>query len=87
MKTFISLILLGGIAALHGQNRLDEQGRKTGPWKVEYPGGKTRYEGTFHEGEPVGEMIRYYETGAVSARMMFDPDSDRSYTRLYYQSG
>jgi len=69
------------------QNQLDDQGRKTGSWKVEYPNGRTLYEATFSEGKPVGEMIRYYDNGAVRARMMFDSLQDRSYTRLFYMGG
>jgi antitoxin component YwqK of YwqJK toxin-antitoxin module len=81
------LLLLSGVTALHGQNLLDEQGRKTGPWKVEYPNSKILYEANFHEGRPVGEMIRYYRSGAVRARMMFDSLEDRSFTKLYYENG
>ncbi|RPI43625.1 MAG: toxin-antitoxin system YwqK family antitoxin [Bacteroidetes bacterium] len=86
----VLLILIPAVAAaatLNGQNRLDEQGRKTGPWKVIYPNGKIQYEATFREGRPVGMMVRYYDSGTVSARMMFDSTSSRSYARLYYRNG
>lgn len=69
------------------ENRLDEQGRKTGYWKVEYPGGKILYEAMFMEGRPVGEMVRYYKNGGIKARMEFDSLSDASFTTLYYKSG
>ncbi|MCK4747758.1 MAG: toxin-antitoxin system YwqK family antitoxin [Bacteroidales bacterium] len=83
-----SLVLwLSGASCLLGQNLLDEQGRKTGPWKVDYPNGKTLYEATFKDGRPVGLMVRYYENGAVRARMKFDPFVDRSFTTLYYKNG
>jgi antitoxin component YwqK of YwqJK toxin-antitoxin module len=83
------VILLFLISAFQGlsQNQLDEQGRKTGPWKVEYPNGKLLYEATFSEGKPVGEMIRYYDNGAVRARMMFDASGKKSYTHLFYMGG
>ena len=68
-------------------NQLDGEGRRTGPWRVEYPDGDIRYEATFVKGRPVGEMVRYYENGAVQARMDFDSTADRSYTRLYYENG
>lgn len=84
-------ILIGFIAlfalSLQGQNLLDDQGRKTGPWKVEYPNGKTLYEATFQKGIPVGEMVRYYENGGIRARMDFDSTEDRSFTTLYYKNG
>ncbi len=41
----------------------------------------------FVEGRPVGEMVRYYESGAVRARMMFDSVEDRSFTKLFYKNG
>lgn len=87
--TRVHLLFLFLIIALpvKSQNQLDEQGLKTGPWKVEYPNGKTLYEATFVEGKPVGEMVRYYDNGGVRARMMFDTLLDRSYTHLYYPGG
>jgi antitoxin component YwqK of YwqJK toxin-antitoxin module len=87
MKYLLISIALFVFYGASGQNQLDEQGRKTGPWKVDYPSGKTRYEAVFKEGKPVGEMIRYYENGAVQARMDFDSTGMRSYTTLYYQNG
>ncbi len=80
-------MIFSGVAGLKGQNQLDEQGRKTGPWRVEYPNGKTLYEGTFEEGKPVGLMIRYYDSGAIRAKMNFDPIPDRSRAELYYEGG
>lgn len=79
-------MMLSPFTGLRGQNQLDGQGRKTGPWKVDYPNGRTLYEATFSEGKPVGEMIRYYDNGVVRARMKFDSQSDRSFARLYYKN-
>jgi antitoxin component YwqK of YwqJK toxin-antitoxin module len=87
MRNLILAILVWACQGVTGQNLLDNQGRKTGPWTVDYPGGKTRYEATFSEGRPVGEMVRYYENGAVQARMFFDPGTDRSFATLFYQNG
>ena len=82
----IGLLLWPGFL-LQGQNQLDDQGRKTGPWKVEYPNGMTQYEGEFVEGRPVGEMLRYYENGGLRARILFDAASSRSYAYLFYSDG
>jgi len=79
---FISLILAGSLT-ISAQNQLDEQGRKSGHWKVDHPNGKILYEAEFLEGHPVGEMIRYYESGAVRARMIFDSAGIRSYARMF----
>lgn len=83
-KTLLCCLLLLGGFALWGQNLLDEQGRKIGHWKVDHPNGKTLYEAEFVEGLPVGEMIRYYKSGPIQARMMFDASGERSYTRMFY---
>lgn len=88
MKAIVILtILCSGLVNISAQNQLDEQGRKTGPWKVEYDNGKTLYEGEFREGKPVGLMLRYYDSGALRARMTFDPDGERSYAEMFYKNG
>ncbi|MCP4310918.1 MAG: hypothetical protein GY790_06615 [Bacteroidetes bacterium] len=87
MKQFIIIMLFSGASLLNGQNQLDENGKKRGPWRVEYPNGKTLYEGTFIDGRPVGLLTRYYNTGAVRAKMMFDPQADRSHAELFYKGG
>lgn len=86
LRIFIALILGCGLS-IAAQNQLDEQGRKTGHWKVDYPNGRALYEAEFKEGRPVGLMIRYYENGAVRARMNFDSTGTRCYARMLYQSG
>ena len=88
MKNSLSIfIFVISSLVLQGQNMLDDQGLKTGPWKVDYPNGKTLYEARFIEGRPVGMMIRYYDNGAVRAKMKFDPHEDRSSTELFYKDG
>ena len=69
---------------MQGQNLVDGEGRKTGHWKVEYPNGKIHYEADFEKGNPVGEMVRYYESGGLRARMLFETGSKRSYVYLFY---
>jgi len=82
----VSILLLGFIT-LQGQNLVDDEGRKTGHWRVEYPNGNKLYEADFVEGQPVGEMIRYYEKGAVKARMIFEPGTERTHVLLFYENG
>lgn len=86
-RVFVFAALLLGFQALQGQNLVDDQGRKTGHWKVEYPNGHTLYEADFVEGRPIGEMLRYYENGMLRARMIFERESERSYVYLFYNSG
>ena len=48
----------------------------TGSVEVEYPDhGETLFKKRkdFREGKPVGLMIRYYETGAIRAKIYHDP--------------
>lgn len=86
-RILIAYLLVFGGLALQAQNLVDEEGRKTGQWKVEYPNGRTLYEADFVEGRPVGEMVRYHENSAVRARMFFESGSLRSYVYLFYFSG
>lgn len=85
-QKLLFVLLFFGTIAVQGQNILDEEGRKTGHWRVEYPGGKPLYEADFVEGRPVGEMIRYYENSVVKARMFFLPGSDTTRARLYFNN-
>jgi antitoxin component YwqK of YwqJK toxin-antitoxin module len=84
-RLLILMIIISGASALMGQNQLDDQDRKTGPWRVEYPNGKTLYEGNFLAGKPVGLMTRFYNTGSVRAKMWFDNEQDRSHAELFYK--
>ena len=84
---FAISVILAVAMNVSAQNQLDDQGRKSGRWKVEHPNGRTLYEAEFVEGRPVGEMIRYYENGAVRARMWFDTSGIRSYARMYFENG
>jgi antitoxin component YwqK of YwqJK toxin-antitoxin module len=68
-RALLICIGLFGAILIQGQNLLDNEGRKTGHWKVDYSNGLTRYEGNFEKGRPVGELLRYYENGAIQARM------------------
>ena len=72
--------------SVSGQNQLDDRGRKTGPWKGTYPNGRTMYEGTFKEGKPVGEMVRYHTNGSVSARMNYEESGNRCYAIMFYKN-
>ncbi len=86
-NSFILLVWMMGALGVSGQNQLDELGRKTGPWRVEYPNGNTLYEATFHEGRPVGLMTRYYDNNVIRAKMVFQADEDRSTAEMFYKSG
>ncbi len=73
--------------SLSGQNRLDDQGNKTGSWKVYYPDSSLRYEAIFDNGIPVGIMKRYNPNGSLSAIMDFHVNPSKCYTKIHGKSG
>lgn len=48
-------------------NQTDENGLKQGQWKKLHKNGKTRYEGKFEDGKPVGLFRYYYPNGDLMA--------------------
>jgi antitoxin component YwqK of YwqJK toxin-antitoxin module len=67
-------------------NQSDNQGRKQGYWRVTYENGKIKYQGFFKDNKPLGEMKKYYESGALKAIQEFTNDK-KSKVKLYYQNG
>lgn len=67
-------------------NQTDDLGQKQGYWKKSYPNGKLMYKGFFKDNAPQGEMVRYYESGGVQARMYFR-ENGVTMTKLYYEDG
>lgn len=72
---------------LGAQNHLDDQGRKQGSWMEYHANGQLRYEATFKEGYPIGQMKRYSEKGELVAVMQFSQQGRHSFTRLYHGDG
>ncbi|MFV0505609.1 MAG: toxin-antitoxin system YwqK family antitoxin [Bacteroidales bacterium] len=64
-------------------NKLNSDGKKTGKWIVKYENGRTKYEGTFEDGRPVGEMKKYYRSGIMSAKLVYSPNSDSTSAELF----
>lgn len=67
-------------------NALDSDGKKHGEWTVEYPNGKTRYQGQFEHGEPVGTFFYYYDSGEKSSEVTHLGDG-RSEARFFHKNG
>jgi len=67
-------------------NNTDAKGLKQGYWEKKYPNGKTAYKGYFKDDNPVGKMVRYYETGNIKAVMNFSDNGKFAQTKLYYQN-
>lgn len=81
---FIALAINLSLAA---QNALDENGLKTGPWKVFHENDKIKYEATFDKGKPVGLMKRYGTDGSITASLYFYKNNDRCLVKMYSSAG
>lgn len=64
-------------------NQSNADGLKEGRWIVKYDNGRTRYEGFFDAGRPVGKMKKYYSTGIMCAELIYSLDSDTIQAKLY----
>jgi len=89
---FIFLILLTGSVLLKAQtdtvfNQTDANNFKQGYWKKSYPNGKLMYRGFFRDDKPVGEMRRYYESGALKALLVYEDKSVFAHARMFYEDG
>ena len=68
-------------------NQYNTDGKKSGLWESYYESGKVKSRGTFINGHPAGEMLKYYPGGILQARMNFDDSGITSYVKLYYETG
>lgn len=91
MRLFIVFTMLMGFMsfgfAQEPINQTDSNGLKQGHWIGRYPNGNIQYEGTFMDGEPVGEMKRYYPNGHLQARMHYVPGSDSIIAEIFNKEG
>lgn len=69
-------------------NKLDEKGKKNGPWKGFYQDTKNlKYEGTFEHGKEIGTFTFFdnTKTKIVIATREFNPKDNSAYTIMYDQ--
>jgi len=88
----IFLVLLTGSVLLRAQtdtvfNQTDAKNFKQGYWKKPYPNGKLMYKGFFRDNKPVGEMQRYYESGALKALLLYDDKGEYARAKMFYEDG
>ncbi len=82
-------------AAQDTLNRLDDQGRKQGYWKViaprpdkpNYPDGQLIEEGRYEKGKRLGTWKRYWPTGKVMSEVTYRFGVPRGDYRTYYPNG
>jgi len=68
-------------------NQSDANNYKQGYWKKFFPNGKLMYKGFFKDNKPVGEMRRYFESGAIKAVLNYDPQGEYAHAQLFYENG
>lgn len=84
----LCLTIFSGISAQEkAPNQLDKAGKKTGVWESYYDNGKVKSHGTFIDGHPIGELLKYYPGGILQAQMLFDGSGKTSYVKVYYEAG
>lgn len=64
-------------------NQTDQNGLKQGKWIKYHTNGKIKYEGTFKDNKPIGQMKRYYYSGVLQADMYFYEDGKSTVTLFY----
>lgn len=94
MRNFLSfyIVFLIGVTSLQAQsdtifNQSDVNNLKQGYWKKNFPNGKLMYKGFFKDNKPVGEMRRYFESGALKAVLNYDSKGEYAHARLLYEDG
>lgn len=78
-----SLFILLTSGLYSQQNQTDQLGRKQGKW-VKYKDGVKFYEGEFKDDKPVGEFLRYYQSGRLSSKSVFSKEGSHCMTEIYY---
>jgi len=89
-RLFLSFAFFLFVSALCAQvsiNQHDQSGKKTGLWETYHDNGKIKSRGTFLDGHPVGELLKYYPGGILQASMIFNETGSTSYVKMYYETG
>ncbi|MBF6608116.1 MAG: toxin-antitoxin system YwqK family antitoxin [Flavobacterium sp.] len=87
---FILMLFTNTLSAQEDINKLNQEGRKHGPWKGFYEESKRlRYEGVFENGKEVGTFKYYDDTklATVVATRVFSPKDGSAFTTFFNQKG
>jgi len=68
-------------------NKVDSEGNRQGYWKVFDVNGLLKFEGEFHDNQPIGTFKYYYENGKVKAVSEMYDHGTRSRTKVYHKNG
>jgi antitoxin component YwqK of YwqJK toxin-antitoxin module len=83
----LALLLAISAPAQQTKNQRDAQGRKQGLWEAVDRNGHLVYTGHFKNDRPVGELKRYHPDGGVRVSMQYDENSEKVYSRFFWQNG
>jgi antitoxin component YwqK of YwqJK toxin-antitoxin module len=88
LRTLLFFFFCQSLLSQNDFNKLDEKGKKHGPWKGVYADTKNpKYEGTFEHGKEVG-IFTFFDntkTKRIIATREFNPADNSAYTIVYDQ--
>jgi antitoxin component YwqK of YwqJK toxin-antitoxin module len=86
---FMFFALLCHALPVAGQelNKIDEKGKKQGPWAKTDEKGKLKYKGQFKDNLPVGRFEYYYPNGKTKAISNFSDGGKISHTEFFNENG
>ena len=88
MKNYSILLFLFISFVTFSQNKVDEKGRKQGPWEKTHPKSiALQYKGQFIDDKPVGTFYYYYPSKSLQAIIKHDVSSTRSSATFYSGNG
>lgn len=83
----ILLVAFTGLfQSVFAQNKVDENGKKQGPWERKYRNGKTKYKGQFKDDVPVGDFV-YYDIGGKKTAELSYLESGKAEAKLFHDNG
>lgn len=85
----ILLVLLCQVSFSAGQeiNKLDDKGKKQGPWQKTDETGKIKYKGQFQDNLPVGRFEYFFPNGKTKAISIFSNGGKISRTEFFNENG
>lgn len=92
MKRILSILIIAllGVANTQAQpkNQTDDNGKKHGPWEVNYEKSNTiKFTGDFEHGIPTGMFTYYFPDGNLKTESVFTNNGTENAVTMYYPSG
>jgi antitoxin component YwqK of YwqJK toxin-antitoxin module len=83
MRVITILILLLPLLSFSQINQTDSNGLRQGLWTKQQANGRLIYEGSFKDGEPVGDWKRYHQNGQIKVQINYSEVSDSAQTQIF----